>query len=204
MKEYPIPHESIADAKLFYGREEAMRSLVRAEADSINYLEIGVGIGEFTKQVIESFKVDKLFLIDIFDGYQDFSFKNIEISKANHKQYVQDKFSDFDPAIYSGKSETVLPQILLENPDIKFDFIYIDADHDFKEFYSDLTWSSILLKDNGIIGIDDYCFAPKFAPDHDKYQIIPALGLFLEQNPAWKVCAVALNNGFTNIFLQKK
>lgn len=195
--------QSVFDnAKVYATRMHAVKSLIQYDRP-INFMEIGVGIGDWSLELAQNLNIDKMFLLDHFFGYQDFAKKNEMIGPKEHEQFVLNRFSDYDTTIVVGDSYKTMPDIYKEHDNLKFDFIYIDADHNFKNVYSDLVWSAILLKDDGIIGLDDFCFAPKHSPDRDLYEVQEALSLFLEQNPQWSVTAVALNNGYTNIFIKK-
>jgi hypothetical protein len=65
----------------------------------------------------------------------------------------------------------------------------------------------MLLAEDGLIGIDDYCFASPQAveknPD-DPYEVQQAVSAFLNENPLWKIKYFSLNaRGFQNIFIGK-
>lgn len=118
--------------------------------------EIGVFNGDFSR-ILFNRAPKELHLIDPFIGSfwsgdkdgSNMQYANLEISYQNLKQtYAQYNYV----SIHKGFSETVL----LTFPDYYFDFMYIDANHDYKSVKQDLAICRQKTKINGIISGHDY------------------------------------------------
>jgi hypothetical protein len=170
----------------------------------INFLEIGTGSGDFADHICSSIKVNNLTIVDTFDGYLD-HLKRHGGSPEDQRTFVENRFENkVDTKIVSGRSVDVLPQIYKEDPFTKYDFIYIDASHSFNDVMNDLLWSTLLLSEDGIIGLDDYCFKPPQLPtdEYHLYEVQQVLSAFLHENPLWKIKYFSLNaKGFQNVFI---
>jgi hypothetical protein len=173
----------------------------------INFLEIGTGSGDFAEKVCSSVKVNNLTIVDTFEGYDDPQ-KRHGKSSTDQKTFVLNRLKKItNVSLLEGDSKKTLCKIYKNDPKTKYDFIYIDANHSFDSVMSDIFWSTMLLAEDGIIGIDDYCFASPQAfeknPD-DPYEVQQAVSAFLNENPLWKIKYFSLNaRGFQNIFIGK-
>ena len=107
--------------------------------------EIGVEYGNLSKKILEISKPEKLHLIDLWPSNQ----------KAN-RQYIEMHFNQ------EIKNKTILLHQglswdMLENfPDNTFDWVYIDAGHDFDSVLKDLEVCKNKVKKNGYICGHDY------------------------------------------------
>tara|TARA_Y100001938_G_scaffold150831_1_gene243687 strand:+ start:6873 stop:7439 length:567 start_codon:yes stop_codon:yes gene_type:complete len=69
-------------------------------------------------------------------------------------QKLESKANNF--LFRQGDISVILP-IIKSKPNIRFDFIYIDADHQYTNVRRDIKLSMPLLKEGGIIGGHDFC-----------------------------------------------
>jgi len=118
-------------------------------------IEIGVGLGEFSKYLLSSTKLKKIFSIDPWD-----------LSKSNYRsKWTQEKLNE----IYAITIKELKPfgrrSRIIKNTSAKvskiffnnsIDFIYIDALHDYESVQEDirLWWPKI--KKGGILSGHDY------------------------------------------------
>lgn len=193
-----ISYQQIEKTKLIEQRGHIVNYL----GNATSFIEVGTGSGDFAEEIIQAIQIDSAILIDTFPGYHDVHNRH---DTYKQEEFVRDRFAS-NPKIkvISGDSKAVLPSLYYASSD-RYDFIYLDADHSLEQLSSDLLWSSKLLKDNGIIGIDDFCFHPDYIPQNTgKYQAQEAVSLFLKANPEWKIKYFSLNvGGFHNVFLSK-
>jgi SAM-dependent methyltransferase len=202
-----IPQKQIQNTKLIEQRNKII-DCINSEYigvftnEKINFLEVGTGSGDFADEIISSIDIGVATLLDIFNGYWDVHERHEDYEQES---FVRSRFANNDRVrVIKGDSSKALEE-LFNNDDTRYDFIYLDADHSFDGVKNDLSWATKLIKDDGIIGIDDFCFYPGYLePSNDKYEAQEAVTQFLQDNPEWKVKYFSINvGGFQNIFLCK-
>jgi predicted O-methyltransferase YrrM len=197
-----ISYEQIKNTKLIEQREHIINFISNDSDQKINFIEVGTGSGDFAAEIIQSAVVDKAIILDTFEGYDD-----VHDRHAAHEQesFVRERFSLYpNIRIIKGDSKKTLPE-LCSSETSKYDFIYLDADHSIEQVSSDLASATKLIKEDGIIGIDDFCFHPGYIKENTgKYQAQEAVSQFLRDNPNWKIKYFSFNvGGFQNVFLSQ-
>lgn len=143
---------------------------------NINVLQIGVYKGDaslwFLKNILTS-STSKLYSIDTFEGSDEYIQNQKENLFTTYKNNIR-KFKD-KVIIYKDISFKTL--INLNQDNVKFDIIYIDASHFSKDVISDAILSWNLLKINGILIFDDYIWK---LMKPNIYTPAPAIDSFLE------------------------
>ena len=143
--------------------------------------EIGVAEGKNAKFMAETLSPKALHLIDPWAHQDDPAYtsdiNNVSDGEGELRyEFVQMMFKD-NPAvtIHRGFSTEVAQTF----PDGHFDFIYIDARHDYQAVLEDLeTWEK-KLSPNGILAGDDY-FSSTFAWQNN-FGVVPAVTEFLKK-----------------------
>lgn len=192
----------IKDTKIIRSKESISKYI--AKPDGINVLEIGTGSGDYADHICSETKVINMTIADTFEGYNDFLGRH-DASPAAQKNFVSERLKDkTNLKLLTGRSINTLPELYREDRNLKYDFIYIDASHAFEDVIHDIFWATMLLNDNGIIGIDDYCFPHPDGPANQRYEVQQAVSSFLQENPGWRIKYFSFHaNGFQNIFLCK-
>ena len=123
----------------------------------IDVIEIGVEAGENSRNILRELNVNKIYLVDPWEEYDDYSESECERTqdkieetlvrcKKNLRKYK-------DKTVYArGYSSDVyacLPRV---------DFIYIDGNHEYDYVLEDLENYYPLLKEGGIIAGHDICW----------------------------------------------
>lgn len=195
-----ISENQLKNAKLYSSRENFVYTLSK----NIKVLEIGTGGGDYADFLLKNNVPSTLDLLDTFNSL-DFYYENyVKIERFNNKthlDYIKNKFKKYNNVnLLQGNSLNILPTITQQ-----YDYIYIDADHTFDYVVKDLEYSSKILNNNGIIGLNDYSYKPKGTKGipHD-YDVIPAVNQFLYNNKDWHVIAFALDEEmYCDIYIQK-
>lgn len=197
----PYRESQIENAKIIRFRYDIYKYLGDGP---INFLEIGTGSGDFADHICSNIQVANLTILDTFEGYND-NLNRHGSSSQEQLAFIQDRFSKkTNLKTVCGDSVTELPKLCKEEPDVRYNFIYIDADHAFDNVSSDISWATKILADGGMIGLDDYCFKPEGSPERDSYEVQEALSSFLDKNPNWEIKFFSFNNkGFQNVFIGK-
>jgi hypothetical protein len=118
--------------------------------------ELGVFLGEFSKELYQILEPEELFLVDIFSGDtgsgdkdgNNFQFINLDLSFDNLTKWSVGK------NVHVIKNTT---SVFLDlQKDSFLDMVYIDADHSYSAVLSDLEKSFRVVKDKGFICGHDY------------------------------------------------
>jgi len=139
-------------------------------------VEVGVLGGDWSKCLIESTQPKELVLIDTFYS-NDYAHVN-RFTKKTHEEYIRNEFKPYNEKvkILKGLSWECLSKFS-EN---YFDWIYIDAAHDYKSVKKDLAQAKRTLKKNGIIIMNDYIMYDHFT--NEKYGVVQATNEFMHEH----------------------
>ena len=186
-----ISSKQLKNIKVYSDREEFILSL----NNNISILEIGTLAGDYADLLL---KINPKNL-DLLDTYESNDIHGLNrFNKNNHYEYVKNKYKDYkNIKLIKGLSDLMLPVLNKKY----YDYIYIDADHKYESINNDLYNSIKLLKENGIIGLNDYLM---FDKNNNEYGTVFAVNKFLHDNPDWEVIGIALHPFmFCDIYLKK-
>jgi hypothetical protein len=186
-----ISQEQLNNAKLFKNKEEYAKHIPKG----CRILEIGTLAGDYAEVLIKEVKPASIDLLDVFEAY-DWPDCN-RFDRDGHFNFVKDRFKNVKGISYhKGYSDKIMP-----NLNKKFDYIYIDANHDYEHCKADLMNALPLLAEDGIIGFNDYIVDKDHGVD---YGVIEVVCEFLDQNKDWEVVGFALQeNMYADIYLKK-
>jgi len=126
--------------------------------DNVCGIEIGVEDGRFSKILISSYAFSKFYLLDTWKHYADGTYE----CACNKKQEIQDqKYKSVIEAMkpYGNKVEVIRGDSAVEFkrfPNEYFDFIYIDANHEYEYVKNDINNWYPKLKTAGVFSGHDY------------------------------------------------
>ena len=154
--------------------------------------ELGVDKGDYSKQILEKNKPNKLFLID--------SWENMLTSHSNDVAHSE-KFYSVKKMFEGNVNVSIIKkntnQSCQDFKDEYFDWIYIDADHHFEPCLSDLNRWSKKVKSNGYICGHDYLTKPKKG-----FGVNQAVDKFL-QDTGYEFIGITNESNFKSFVIQK-
>lgn len=123
--------------------------------------EIGVWKGEFSQLIIKKNNPTKLYLIDPWKDFGDnyFDKKHIKYRQENQDQRFKLVNEKLKSNILKNQVEVLKmtsEEALSKLKDIKFDFIYVDGNHQYKFVKYDIENYFELLNESGYLVGDDY------------------------------------------------
>lgn len=185
-----IDQEQLKNAKLYSNRNLFLLDLKK----NIDVLEIGTLGGEHAEIINNIVNPKRLDLIDLFNCDD---LHNNNFTKQNHFEYVKNKFTNNKNIfLYQGFSCDILKT--LNHP---YDYIYIDASHDYNSVKNDFLASSHLFKYDTIIGFNDYIIQDL---NGYRFGVINFINQFLSINKDWEVIGFAFNPMmYSDIYIRK-
>jgi len=131
--------------------------LIKKFAPELVGAEIGVRDGAHAIQMMGAHKMKMMYLVDPFLPYDDvgvrmYTKKDQEGEYQKLLKIIRDH-KEYRKKIKFLKETSEEARIILKH--VKFDFIYIDADHHYKNVKDDLRWWD-LVKPGGVMGGHDY------------------------------------------------
>ena len=148
--------------------------------------EVGCFKGDYAAEIIKQTNPNELHLIEINKQYIE-EMNDRFASEINQKRVI----------LHWGKSTLVLKKL----PDKYFDWVYIDAKHDYHSVKDDLEICKVKVKENGLIALHDYIFF-----DHtkmNKYGVVEAVNEFCNYHNYQIVFFVFHNQMYNTVVLKK-
>ena len=139
-------------------------------------VEIGVLGGDWSKNLLNVTTPKELVLIDTYYS-NDYPTEN-RFTNITHEQYVRSKFESYgnQVRVLKGLSWDCM-NIFKDN---YFDWIYIDAAHDYISVKKDLDQAERTIKENGLIIMNDYIMYDHIAKED--YGVVQATNEFMIEN----------------------
>lgn len=191
-----------SDARLFADRRQIL-SLLKS---GCIFAEVGVGLGDFSRYVLDVLCPSRFHAIDVFNLHEEKELWRRPASETfgslTHEQFYRKQISAHVKAcevkILKGDST----QLLSGFAPSSVDAIYLDATHLYENVAAELHESARIVKEDGLIILNDYMMY-----DHltmSKYGVIQATNEFIVEN-GWEVVAFALQQEmFCDIAIRRK
>jgi hypothetical protein len=159
--------------------------------------EIGVLGGDWSKHLLNACLPQELNLIDTF--YSNDYPSQKRFSKSSHETYIRTEFSEYGEKvkILKGLSWDILKNI----PNNYFDWIYIDAAHDYKSVKKDLKEAYRTLKPEGYIIMNDYIMYDHFTKED--YGVVQATNEFMIEHNFEMLYFALHPNMFCDVVIKK-
>lgn len=185
-----ISQDQLNNAKLYSTKFEFIKHLPKGG----NILEIGTLAGDYAELLLQTNPLS----IDLVDVFKANDWRDLNrFNKHEHYDFVKNRFKNNpEVALHKGYSHEILPKL-----NKKYDYIYIDANHDYEHASRDLELSLPLLADGGIIGFNDYIYDDA---DYIVYGVIETVCEFLDKNRHWEVIGFALQERmYADVYIKK-
>lgn len=151
-----IPLHLLKNSRILPNREAALKFMPKKAVIA----EVGVAYGGFSQKIINNLKPKKLYLIDLFEikpGDSEFwGMHLLQENNKSHWQYISDLFEkeilNSTVVLKKGFSWDVLHSFKNDF----FDYVYLDAAHDYDSVVKDIEILKDKVKDGGFIQFNDY------------------------------------------------
>ena len=204
---FEISQAQLNGAKIYSNREGYINNLPK----NIDYMELGVAWGYYSELIAEQTFPVSITLVDWYNqDLKCWSWRKFgecqctpkheyKYSSESHENYIKKMFSKYKNVdVIKGDAREIVP--LLNK---KFDYVYIDLTNDRFLIRDILKKVAPLIKENGIIGLNDYLIYDGIIED-DVYGTFQSANEFLKNNIEWSVDGIALHPlGFYDIYLRK-
>ena len=172
IKGTPLTDRLVKNCKVLSSRYHLLQHLPK----NSNGIEIGVLGGDWSELLLEHTQPHELILADTFNS-NDYPHEN-RFTKKTHEAYIKKKFIALENQVKIVKGLSW--DILATFSEKYFDWIYIDAAHDYASVKKDLSQALRTLKPNGYIIMNDYIMYDHFTKED--YGVVQATNEFMIAN----------------------
>lgn len=156
MRAPELPVELLKNCKMYPSRTAVLSELPK----NMVMAEVGVAYGDFTEILLRELQPKMFYALDLFEvitqQYEPWGRTTLSQKKMTHREFYESRFKD---QIAQGKMEVRQGfswDALATFPDQFFDFIYLDAAHDYVPVVKDIEQMAKKIKPNGIMQFNDY------------------------------------------------
>lgn len=141
--------------------------------------EVGVAFGGFSKYILEEMKPTSFYAIDMYDEQlEGFWNKNIfKEQKITHYDWYEKEFKDYIDAGVLKMHKSISWDAMKAYPDNYFDYLYLDAAHDYESVKKDIEAIYPKMKKGSIIQFNDYTYGTS----NVYYGVIPLVNKFINE-----------------------
>lgn len=172
VKGTPLTDNLVRNCRVLSSRYHLLQHLPK----NGNGIEIGVLGGDWSELLLEHTQPNELILADTFNS-NDYPHEK-RFTKKTHESYIKAKFDHLGSQVKTMKGLSW--DTLATFPEHYFDWIYIDAAHDYECVKKDLTQALRTLKVNGYIVMNDYIMYDHFTKED--YGVVQATNEFMIAN----------------------
>jgi len=189
-RDYPgLGASHFNNARLFFDRTEMLLTLRPEKGLAI--CEVGVGLGQFSRFVLDHMRPRIFVAIDSYDLHTQQTIWGRPAAdvfgKRTHRAFYEDMFSKYRTIlrVQEGQSH----ECLATWPDAEFDILYIDAGHTYEDIKRDAAMGSPKVKQDGLLVFNDYTLYDHFgsAP----YGVVQAVNELIVASD-WQVVGFSL------------
>lgn len=193
-----INKELLKNARVMANREDVLKEFPK----NAIVAEVGVAFGDFSKKILNEMCPKKFYAIDVFDdNTTGFWGRNLfqEVNMTHFEWYK----NEFKQEINKGIVETkkgLSWECLAQFPDCYFDYVYLDAAHDYSNVKKDVEELKRVVKPGGIIQFNDYIFFDHVAKIY--YGTMPVINTFINETKSEVLYYCLSLSGFDDIVIK--
>lgn len=147
-----LPKEVLNNCRVLSTREDVLPLLPK----QMVVAEVGVAYGEFSREIINNTNPIKFYAIDYFKGNDFWGRNTFTENKLSHEEYIKLQFkTEIEKDIFHIK-KGLSWDVLNNFEDNFFDYVYLDAGHDYESVKKDIAILLKKIKNGGIIQFNDY------------------------------------------------
>lgn len=167
-KQVELTDDHLDTLKVISSREKMLDEMPQGAVVA----EIGVAEGEFSRKIVDSCQPSELVLIDVWESVNP---QHNSQAKKKVEQRLSPEIANGTVKLRQGFSVEVLSTY----PDNYFDWVYVDAAHDYDNVSRDISICLQKVKKNGIIAGHDYI---RWARGPSRYGVIEAVNEAVIEN----------------------
>jgi hypothetical protein len=193
--------QHIADGARLFADRYAMVAALAPRGGVVT--EVGVAAGDFSQFIIDTLRPSRFYALDTFDMHKNEMIWGRPSSELFGNQTQLDHFQSRFAQQGAGVEARVgfSAELLGEFADQTFDFIYIDAGHDYENVRRDAQMAARKLKRDGLLVFNDYTIIDVFSLEG--YGVVQAVNELVVAG-GWQVSGFALQHSmFCDIALRR-
>jgi hypothetical protein len=190
----PLPENLLKNCKLLSDRYHILKNLPLHGKG----IEIGVLGGDWSEHLLSVTQPKELILVDTYNS-NDYPHQN-RFTKKNHEAYIKTKFGIVKDKVRVIKGCSW--EVLATFPSNYFDWIYIDAAHDYTSVKKDIQQAFLTLKPDGYIIMNDYIMYDHFTKED--YGVVQATNEFMIENDFEMLFFALHPSMFCDVVLKKR
>lgn len=169
-----LPAIKLKNCQFLHNRYSILPKLKKSAVGA----EIGVLGGDFSEAILKFCEPRELHLIDLFNC-DDYAAKGRFTAGTNEK-FIRSRFKEEIASDQIKVHKGYSWEKLSEFPDRFFDWLYIDAGHDYESVKKDLNEAGRVIKEDGIIIMNDYIMYDHIS--NIEYGVVQATNEFIMEN----------------------
>lgn len=196
-----LPAELVQNCRVVSTRDAILPLLPKQKV----FCEIGVALGDFSKNILATCDVSRFYAIDLFllHNHPDMWHGLIGevLGSAQHLEYYRQKF---EPYCESGIMHILIgdsADMIASLPEQSVDIFYVDSNHSYAHIKRELSIIKTRTAPGAWIILDDYIMVDWIT--NTTYGVVQAVNEFMIQE-RWEMVYFALNNEmFCNVAIRK-
>lgn len=190
-----IDRTLLKNAKVMPSRYDVLSMMPR----NMVVAEVGVAFGDFSRKILDDMHPSKFYAVDIFDESL-FRWNLFEETNMTHYEWYKNRFGKEIAAGIVELKKGYSWECLEQFPDDYFDYVYLDAGHDYISVSRDVEELKRVVKAGGIIQFNDYIFYDYVAMV--PYGVMPVVNKFVNDTRSEVLYYCLSLGGFDDIVIR--